>query len=778
MKVAKTKIVNLTSAEFKKLQETDKSLDKLRKKIESDSVERPRQWGTEVYYIDQKNGLMYRQFTSPPEKGSVVHKQLVLPHSLRESVLEVAHDSILGGHLATKKTYDRVTSNFFWPGAYDDVSRYCQSCDICQRTIPKGRCGKTPLVAMPIIGEPFARVATDLVGPPPMSGRKHRWILTLVDCATCYPEAIPMKGIDTIECAEELVNIFSRIGIPQEILSDRGSQFVSDLMREISRLLSVRQLQTTPYHAQCNGLVERWNGTLRRMIQKMAAEKPSDWDRYIPALLFSYREVAQASLGFSPFELVYGRSVRGPMSVLRDIWADEDINEQTKTTYQYVLELRERLESTCKLAHDELRKAQGNQHKWFNKKAKAKHLKEGDQVLLLLPTKLNKLEMQWQGPFDIIKKVRENDYVINLDGQHKMFHANMLRKYLVRKTIDNGMVILCGCRHLEIATGGMAENDSLEETDTCEERSDDIKYCPLRATQTWKDVKISTDLNEDQQREVRQLLEEYSDVLTDVPGKTNLAECNIELTDDIPFRVKAYPVPYALKKEMDKEVSEMMKADIIESSVSEYASSPVVVRKPDGSVRYCINFRKLNAKTVFDAEPVPNQEVILNRMGGDNFISRLDLAKGFWQVPIKEEDRKYTAFSTDQGLMQFKYMPFGLVNALAVFCRMVRKLLYDVNYVDAYVDDIVPHTATWDDHMHTLRQVLQKLRQHGLTAKPSKCEIGHAKLDLLGHVVGGGSIQPQDMKIEKILEMRKPETKKELRSFLGIDSWISSEVHR
>ena len=106
--------------------------------------------------------------------------------------------------------------------------------------------------------------------------------------------------------------------------------------------------------------------------------------------------------------------------------------------------------------------------------------------------------------------------------------------------------------------------------------------CPLRATQTWKDVKISTDLNEDQQREVRQLLEEYSDVLTDI---RHLAE----LTDDIPFRVKAYPVPYALKKEMDKEVSEMMKADIIESSVSEYASSPVVLRKPDGSVRYCID---------------------------------------------------------------------------------------------------------------------------------------------------------------------------------------------
>ena len=145
--------------------------------------------------------------------------------------------------------------------------------------------------------------------------------------------------------------------------------------------------------------------------------------------------------------------------------------------------------------------------------------------------------------------------------------------------------------------------------------------------------------------EVRQLLEEYSDVSTDIPGKTNLGDLNIELTDYIPFRVKAYLVPYALKKEMDKEVSEMMKADIIESSVSEYASSPVVVRKPGGSDRYCIDFRKLNAKTVFDAEPVPNQEVILNRMGGDNFISRLDLTKGFWQVPITGGSEIYSMFN-------------------------------------------------------------------------------------------------------------------------------------
>ena len=104
--------MELTSTEFKKLQETDKSLDKLRKKIENKRVEKPKQWGTEVYYIDQKNGLMYRHFTSPPEKGSVVHKQLILPHSLRESVLEVAHDSILGG--CSLEVFNTLTASCFW----------------------------------------------------------------------------------------------------------------------------------------------------------------------------------------------------------------------------------------------------------------------------------------------------------------------------------------------------------------------------------------------------------------------------------------------------------------------------------------------------------------------------------------------------------------------------------------------------------------------------------------------------------------------------------------
>ncbi len=123
--------------------------------------------------------------------------------------------------------------------------------------------------------------------------------------------------------AEALVEMFSRIGIPNEILSDLGGKFTSDLMKEVSRLLSLKQLTTTCYNPRCNGLCERFNGTLKMMLKKMCAEEPKQWDRYIAPLLFAYREATQESLGFSPFELLYGRTVRGPMVILRELWTRE-----------------------------------------------------------------------------------------------------------------------------------------------------------------------------------------------------------------------------------------------------------------------------------------------------------------------------------------------------------------------------------------------------------------------------------------------------------------------
>ncbi|XP_062610800.1 uncharacterized protein LOC134272595, partial [Saccostrea cucullata] len=212
--------------------------------------------------------------------------------------------SLKKGHLGTQRTLARVTSEFFWPGMHSELRRYCQSCDICQRTVHKGKVQKVPLERMPLIDEPFQRVAVDLVGPLyPTTDKGNRYILTLVDYATRYPEAIALPNIETERVAEALMEMFSRIGVPREMLKDMGSQFTSSLMSEVSRLISLRQWTTTPYHPSCNGLVERFNGTRKQMLNRLCSEKPKDWDKYLSAVLFAYREVPQESLGFSPFEL-------------------------------------------------------------------------------------------------------------------------------------------------------------------------------------------------------------------------------------------------------------------------------------------------------------------------------------------------------------------------------------------------------------------------------------------------------------------------------------------
>ena len=275
-----------------------------------------------------------------------------------------------------------------------DVKRFCASCDLCQRTAPKGMVRKVPLQNPPLIDTPFRRVAIDLIGPiSPASGSGKKYILTMVDYASRYPEAVALKGVETERVAEALVAIFFRVGVPAEVLSDRGTQFTSAVMKEVSRLLGLTQLHTTPYHPQGNGLVERFNGTLKNMLRKMCEEKPSDWDRYLPAVLFAYREALQDSVGFSPFELLYGRTVRGPVSILKELWTKEQEAEEVKTTYQYVVDLRNRLEETCQFARESLQRARQIQKRQFDKKTKERKLEAGDKVLLLLPTDHNKILM-------------------------------------------------------------------------------------------------------------------------------------------------------------------------------------------------------------------------------------------------------------------------------------------------------------------------------------------------------------------------------------------------
>ena len=228
-----------------------------------------------------------------------------------------------------------------------------------------------------------------------MSEKGNRYILTVVGFATRYSEAVAFPKIETERVAEALLEVFSRVGFPKEMLSDRGTQFTSHLMKKVSRLVSTKQLFTTPNNPLCNGLCERINGVLKSMLKKMCQERPKGWDRYLPAILFAYREVPQSSTRFSPFGLLYGRTARGPIQILKELLTG-DCEDEIRNTYQYVLQLRNRLEETCQLARESLYEAQGRQKHHYDKKARNRQFKVGQKVLVLLPTDSNKLVLQWK----------------------------------------------------------------------------------------------------------------------------------------------------------------------------------------------------------------------------------------------------------------------------------------------------------------------------------------------------------------------------------------------
>ena len=771
--IAKVDQLNVSAADFKIAQSEDKSLCKY-----VEQARQPREDHDKRHEYLLVDGLLCRTFTRNDE----VLNQLVVPEVYRRYVLGLAHDTIMSGHLGVKKTSDRIMKNFFWPGISGDVKRYCQSCDICQRTVNAGSAKKVPLQLMPLIDVPFAKVAIDLIGPlSPATDRKHRWVLTLVDCATRYPEAVALTSTTTEAVADALIGIFSRVGVPKVILSDNGPQFVSGLMKEVARLMAVEWTNSSPYHPQANGLVERFNGTLKKMLIRLSSERPRDWDRYLEPLLFAYREVPQESTSFSPFELLHGRTIRGPMAILKEIWSGPESNEEAVEAYRYVFDLRNRIEDTCRIARENLESAQGRYKRNFDKKTKVRSLEVGDKVLLMLPTDHNKLMMRWKGPFSITCKVGINDYRIQIGTKERLFHVNMMKKYLEREvtaaTVPAGDAIPFGePKHTDL----LPRHETTALAAILDPEDDpSLEVGPLLGggVETIHDVQLCDSLPSTHTVALLSMLREYSDIFTENPGSTSLVEHVIKMNTDKPIRVKPYPFPFAKVSTIEHEVDKMLRLGVIEPLMSPYSSPLLLVKKADGSNRPVVDFRRLNKATVFDAEPMPNPELIFSRLAKDTYFSKLDCSKGYWQIAMRSEDKEKTAFSSPAGLFQFRRMPFGLVNAGASYCRMMRELLLGLDNVDSYVDDIIIHTQTWDQHIVTLRAVFDRLRNAGITVKPSKCCIGFHSVDFVGHHVGDGKIQTQNDKIEKVKNAPIPLTVTQVRSFLGLTGYYRKFIN-
>jgi len=406
--------VNVSKEELRKLQDKVKGIQKLRQRQPGQFVEH--------------DGLLYHLWT-PHQQPRETVEQLVLPEQFHLIVCKLAHTIPIAGHLGRDKTTKRISRRFFWPSMFRDVGDYCRRCSECQRT-EKGNLRRVPLIPLPLMREPFERIALDIVGPLRRTRKGNQYILVICDYATRYPEAIPLRSIDAGTVAEHLIQLFARVGIPREILSDQGTNFMSQLLKELYNLLQIHQIRTSPYHPQTDGLVERFNRTLKSLLRKLVNKEGRDWDRLLPYILFAYREVPHDTTGFSPFELLYGREVRGPLDVLKDVW--EANRKSDESVVSHILLVRERMEEMSEVVEENARAAQSRQKRWYDQTARERELEPNEEVLVLLPTSTNKLLAQWQGPYRVLRRMGKVNYEVLMPDKkrkRKVFHINMLKKW-------------------------------------------------------------------------------------------------------------------------------------------------------------------------------------------------------------------------------------------------------------------------------------------------------------------------------------------------------------
>ena len=453
----------------------------------------------------------------------------------------------------------------------------------------------------------------------------------------------------------------------------------------------------------------------------------------------------------------FKRSVAGPLSLLKTSWLQEtDLRGAKQNVVEFILGTRERLRHALDVANEQATQERSRAKRWYDRRACQRTFQQGDKVLVLLPIPGNPLQAKFHGPYVIEQQLGPVDYVVSTPDRRKtksVCHVNLIKQYHER----DPRFVTC------VTTGPVtvARETVPDETKTSSTVFDALPPLPP-----------------EEQAELRSILLEFSDVFSDKPGKTTLGAHHIELLPNTqPIRSAPYRLHPEKRDFLRKELNDLLEQGIIEESESPWASPIVMVPKSDGTLRLCTDFRRVNAVTVPDPFPLPRVEDLLDRVGQAKFLTKLDMTRGYWQVPLDEESVPISAFVTSFGHFQWRYMPFGLRNAPATFSRLVVKLLRGLDeFSGAYLDDIISFSSSWKAHVSHIRAVLTRLRDAHLTLSSTKCQFAAADLDYLGHHIGLGRVQPRQKKVEALLAYPAPQNKKQLQSFLGLAGYYRKFV--
>uniref|UniRef100_A0A3P9J3I3 Gypsy retrotransposon integrase-like protein 1 n=1 Tax=Oryzias latipes TaxID=8090 RepID=A0A3P9J3I3_ORYLA len=377
-----------------------------------------------------KDGVLQRAWKEPATGEE--RWQVVVPRTLRNSVLQGCHGAAGSGHFGVSKTLRRIRQGFYWGQLRRDVEDFCRRCDIC--TAHKGPPDRSRAELQQLAaGAPMERVAVDIMGPFPRTNRGNRFVLVAMDYFTKWPEAYAIPDQEAVTVADALVEgMFSRFGAAEVIHSDQGRNFESAVFSAMCERLGMRKTRTTPLHPQSDGLVERFNRTLVKQLAILTSAHQSDWDEHLPLVLMAYRSAVQDSTLCTPALLMLGRELRTPAEMSFGKPPDA---LGAPPGPEYARKLQDRMDTAHAFARNQLEKAGIRQKRNYDLRAKGKDFKAGDLVWVYNPKRKKgrcpKLDCQWVGPCEVLEKLGEVVYRVELPpgGRRVTLHRDRLAPY-------------------------------------------------------------------------------------------------------------------------------------------------------------------------------------------------------------------------------------------------------------------------------------------------------------------------------------------------------------
>ena len=389
-----------------------------------------RQWDR-IFIINKQ---LYRQCV---DNNDVISYQFIVPEHQRQLVFEQLHDSIFAGHLGFEKTREKLNKRFYWYKCNEELKRYIEECVECQINKPPNRYNHAEMMPLRPT-KPFELITTDILGPLPITKNNNKYVLVVVDHFTKWLEVFPMNNQTALTVANNLITVFCRHGMPETILSDQGSNYTSELLNQLWEVLDIHKVQTTIFHAQCDGNSERIMRSLQGMITHYVNGKQNDWDELLHKLAFAYNSSVHHTTGATPFELVYGRQPRIPIDLIHS-----HVNLNLDLTTDYAATIKQQLNDVfAQVIHN--RDVQMNKHKIRHDRiVRAAKLNVGDYVWHLHVYRHKetcaKFSRRWVGPFIITNVFNSINYEIKptSGGRKKVVHQSKLKKAFMARVVQH-----------------------------------------------------------------------------------------------------------------------------------------------------------------------------------------------------------------------------------------------------------------------------------------------------------------------------------------------------